>query len=46
MEGVWQTTGAPGTRATVRHLVLQRCKDLTPLLGRLTQAMDGSRDFH
>ena len=46
VEGVWQTTGAPGTPTAVRHLVLQRCKDVTPLLGRLAQALDGSRDFH
>ena len=46
VEGVWQTTGAPGAPAAVRHLVLQRCKDVTPLLGRLAQALDGSRDFH
>jgi len=29
----------------VRHLVLHRCKDLTLLLGRLTQAMDGQSRF-
>jgi len=46
VEGVWQSTGAPGTPAAVRHLVLQRCKDATPLLGRLAQALEGSRDFH
>jgi len=46
VEGVWQSTGAPGAPAAVRHLVLQRCKDATPLLGRLAQALEGSRDFH
>jgi error-prone DNA polymerase len=30
----------------VRHLVAQRFKDLTPLLGRLGGALQGSRDFH
>lgn len=30
----------------VRHLVAQRFKDLTPLLGRMAQALQGSRDFH
>ena len=30
----------------VRHLVAQRFKDLTPLLGRMAAALQGSRDFH
>jgi error-prone DNA polymerase len=30
----------------VRHLVAQRFKDLTPLLGRMAFALQGSRDFH
>ncbi|MGE6338520.1 OB-fold nucleic acid binding domain-containing protein, partial [Acidovorax sp. NPDC077664] len=30
----------------VRHLVAQRFKDMTPLLGRMAQALQGSRDFH
>jgi error-prone DNA polymerase len=30
----------------VRHLVAQRFKDLTPLLGRMAGALSGSRDFH
>ena len=30
----------------VRHLVAQRFKDLTPLLGRMAGALQGSRDFH
>ena len=32
--------------AVVRHLVAQRFKDLTPLLGRMASALEGSRDFH
>lgn len=46
VEGVWQCTGEPGSAAAVRHLVAQRFKDLTPLLGRLALALEGSRDFH
>ncbi|MBS0506056.1 MAG: error-prone DNA polymerase [Proteobacteria bacterium] len=46
VEGVWQCTGAPGSGTAVRHLVGQRFRDLTPLLGRLAQALGGSRDFH
>ena len=47
VEGVWQcSAGAPGSKAVVRHLVAQRFKDLTPLLGRMGQALQGSRDFH
>ena len=57
VQGLWQcatgpvppaSTGqgaAPGVPA-VRHLVAQRFKDLTPLLGRLGGALHGSRDFH
>jgi error-prone DNA polymerase len=30
----------------VRHLVARRFKDLTPLLGRMAHALQGSRDFH
>ncbi|MBJ2162969.1 error-prone DNA polymerase [Acidovorax sp. IB03] len=57
VQGLWQcATGpvppsaggqgaAPGVPA-VRHLVAQRFKDLTPLLGRLGGALQGSRDFH
>jgi error-prone DNA polymerase len=30
----------------VRHLVLQRCRDLTGMLGRLAGVLEGSRDFH
>ena len=46
VEGVWQCARAPGADTAVRHLVGERFKDLTPLLGRLAQALDGSRDFH
>ncbi|MFY3382860.1 error-prone DNA polymerase [Paracidovorax sp. MALMAid1276] len=55
VEGMWQCSvpqgdqGEPGGKAqhaVVRHLVAQRFKDLTPLLGRLGQALQGSRDFH
>ncbi|WP_236749139.1 error-prone DNA polymerase [Acidovorax carolinensis] len=47
VEGVWQCSahGLDG-QAVVRHLVAQRFKDLTPLLGRMAQALQGSRDFH
>ncbi len=52
VEGVWQCSvpegegaDAPST-SVVRHLVAQRFKDLTPLLGRMAQALQGSRDFH
>ncbi|MBE2263875.1 MAG: hypothetical protein IAE92_14100, partial [Burkholderiaceae bacterium] len=30
----------------VRHLIAERLKDLTPLLGRLAEAGLASRDFH
>ena len=30
----------------VRHLVARRMTDLTPLLGRMAHALQGSRDFH
>ncbi len=46
VEGVWQCSAAPGCSVAVRHLVGQRFKDLTPLLGRLAHALGGSRDFH
>ncbi|WP_298207735.1 error-prone DNA polymerase [Acidovorax sp.] len=56
VEGVWQCSVPEGAGPTpghdaasptvVRHLVAQRFKDLTPLLGRMAQALQGSRDFH
>ncbi len=46
VEGVWQCSDAPDAGMAVRHLVGQRFKDLSPLLGRLAQALGGSRDFH
>jgi error-prone DNA polymerase len=47
VEGLWQCSPhGPNGQAVVRHLVAQRFKDLTPLLGRMAQALQGSRDFH
>ncbi|PTT20974.1 error-prone DNA polymerase [Acidovorax sp. HMWF029] len=56
VEGLWQcslpeggsahSTTSGQAPAVVRHLVAQRFKDLTPLLGRMAQALQGSRDFH
>lgn len=48
VQGVWQCSvpATPGAPA-VRHLVAQRFKDLTALLGpRMAAALQGSRDFH
>ncbi|HRL99899.1 MAG TPA: error-prone DNA polymerase [Acidovorax sp.] len=45
VEGLWQCSAGEGA-AVVRHLVARRMKDLTPLLGRMAQALQGSRDFH
>jgi error-prone DNA polymerase len=44
VEGVWQRDVESGGQ--VRHLLAQRFKDLTPLLGRLAQQGTASRDFH
>lgn len=56
VEGLWQcslpegghahATASGQAPAVVRHLVAQRFKDLTPLLGRMAQVLQGSRDFH
>ena len=57
VQGVWQCSrhgedeekgakDSAGEAFVVRHLVAQRFKDLTPLLGRMANALDGSRDFH
>ncbi|MCZ8218929.1 MAG: error-prone DNA polymerase [Acidovorax sp.] len=52
VEGLWQCSvpqgeeGGATSAAVVRHLVAQRFKDLTPLLGRMAHALQGSRDFH
>nr|WP_232727815.1 error-prone DNA polymerase [Acidovorax sp. 69] len=54
VEGVWQCSVPDGAAPSssgpeptvVRHLVAQRFKDMTPLLGRMAQALQGSRDFH
>ena len=43
VEGVWQCH--PDARG-VRHLVAQRFRDFTPLLGRMADALNRSRDFH
>ena len=44
VEGLWQRDVDSGGQ--VRHLVAQRLKDLTPLLGRLGKLRSHSRDFH
>jgi error-prone DNA polymerase len=41
VQGVWQRDVDSGGK--VRHLIVRRGKDLSPLLGRLSQS---SRDFH
>ena len=49
VQGRWQSVPAPGAgpgSVAVRHLLLERCKDLTPLLGRMAGALRRSRDFH
>ena len=43
VQGTWQRDEATG--AQVRHLIAERLKDLTPLLGRMADAGPGSRDF-
>jgi len=42
--GKWQRDVDSG--GEVRHLIAERMKDLTPLLGRLGQQSSQSRDFH
>ena len=42
--GKWQRDVESGGQ--VRHLIAERLKDLTPLLGRLGQQSNRSRDFH
>ena len=44
VRGVWQRDADSGGQ--VRHLIAERLEDLTPLLGRLGRAHDGSRNFH
>ena len=39
-------SGPGAAPMVVRHLVAQRFKDMTPLLGRMAHALQGSRDFH
>ena len=43
VEGTWQRDIDSGGQ--VRHLIASRLKDLTPLLGRLGQQANSSRDF-
>jgi error-prone DNA polymerase len=44
VEGVWQRDVESGGQ--VRHLLANKLKDLTPLLGRLAEQGTASRDFH
>ncbi|TWO69033.1 DNA polymerase III subunit alpha [Caenimonas sedimenti] len=44
VHGIWQRDVDSG--GEVRHLIAQRMTDLTPLLGRLGQQGNKSRDFH
>ncbi|WHZ11195.1 MAG: DNA polymerase III subunit alpha [Burkholderiaceae bacterium] len=44
VHGTWQRDVESG--GAVRHLVAERLQDLTPLLGRLGQQANRSRDFH
>jgi error-prone DNA polymerase len=44
VEGTWQRDAGSGGQ--VRNLIASRLKDLTPLLGRLGQQANSSRDFH
>ena len=49
VQGTWQRDPDPSRPdgwGEVRHLIAQRLKDLTPLLGRLAEAGLASRDFH
>lgn len=47
VEGIWQCSRhGPGDTAVVRHLVARRFRDLTPLLGRMGEALRPSRNFH
>jgi error-prone DNA polymerase len=44
VDGIWQRDVDSGGQ--VRHLIANRLKDLTPLLGRLGRQAPSSRDFH
>jgi error-prone DNA polymerase len=44
VDGIWQRDIESGGQ--VRHLIANRLKDLTPLLGRLGRQARSSRDFH
>jgi len=46
VQGRWQRHAAPDASVPVCHLVAERMRDCTPLLGRLAGALGGSRDFH
>ncbi|WP_313075056.1 error-prone DNA polymerase [Melaminivora sp.] len=46
VEGRWQRQDAPDAATAVCHLVAQRFRDCTALLGRLAPVLGGSRDFH
>ena len=49
VQGRWQSVQPPGAgpgSAAVRNLILERCKDLKTLLGRMAGALRASRDFH
>ena len=44
VHGTWQRDEASG--GEVRHLIARKLTDLTPMLGRLGQQANRSRDFH
>ncbi|WP_228530081.1 error-prone DNA polymerase [Diaphorobacter caeni] len=48
VEGLWQCSrpNESAPQHATRHLIVERVKDLTPLLGRLGAVLNGSRDFH
>ncbi|WP_312306712.1 error-prone DNA polymerase [Pulveribacter sp.] len=46
VQGRWQRHQEPDSGTPVCTLVAERMRDCTALLGRLAQALDGSRDFH
>ncbi|MDR2333921.1 MAG: error-prone DNA polymerase [Burkholderiaceae bacterium] len=48
VEGIWQCSqpNESAPQHATRHLIAERVKNLTPLLGRLAAVLNGSRDFH
>ncbi|MBC7377698.1 MAG: hypothetical protein H7346_09750, partial [Burkholderiaceae bacterium] len=44
VEGIWQRDVESG--GNVRHLLAQKVKDLSPMLGQLGERGNRSRDFH